>query len=154
MTATAAGAAFLLGLSGFMSASAACAVAPSPEVLIATRVPQGLAGGLMVPQVFGIIRSSFSGEQCGKAGKQAGAASAVLTTICQIGGAAGVAVLGVVFFAALDDSVTAGTRPLAAYAHAPATILPWEIACYVGAAALMCLLPRRAVRPQDAPPIA
>ncbi|MFI9549994.1 MFS transporter [Nonomuraea endophytica] len=51
--------AFLGGLSGFAVASVLCALAPSPEVLIATRVLQGLAGGLMVPQVFGIIRSSL-----------------------------------------------------------------------------------------------
>lgn len=50
---------FLGGLSGFGVASVLCALAPSPEVLIATRVLQGLAGGLMVPQVFGIIRSSL-----------------------------------------------------------------------------------------------
>ncbi|MFD9949027.1 MFS transporter [Nonomuraea sp. NPDC059023] len=50
---------FLGGLSGFGVASVLCALAPSPEALIATRVLQGLAGGLMVPQVFGIIRSSL-----------------------------------------------------------------------------------------------
>ncbi len=50
---------FLAGLAAFALASAACALASGPEVLVATRVVQGLAGGLMVPQVFGIIRSSF-----------------------------------------------------------------------------------------------
>ncbi|MEF3114952.1 MFS transporter [Streptomyces chrestomyceticus] len=51
---------FLTGLAAFAVASAACALAPDPAVLVATRVGQGLAGGLMVPQVFGIIRSSFA----------------------------------------------------------------------------------------------
>ncbi|MFC5179978.1 MFS transporter [Actinomadura harenae] len=51
---------FLLGLAGFALTSMACALAPSAGALIATRVLQGLAGGLMVPQVFGIIRSSFA----------------------------------------------------------------------------------------------
>lgn len=50
---------FLASLAAFAVASAACALATGPEMLIATRVVQGLAGGLMVPQVFGIIRSSF-----------------------------------------------------------------------------------------------
>lgn len=50
---------FLVSLSCFAAASAACALAPTVEFLIAVRVVQGLAGGFMVPQVFGIIRSSF-----------------------------------------------------------------------------------------------
>lgn len=58
---------FLTGLAAFVAASAACALAPTPEVLIATRVAQGLAGGFMVPQVFGIIRSSLTPRQMGAA---------------------------------------------------------------------------------------
>ncbi|WP_129841097.1 MFS transporter [Streptomyces sp. RFCAC02] len=50
---------FLVSLACFAVASAACALAPSAWVLIAVRAVQGLAGGFMVPQVFGIIRSSF-----------------------------------------------------------------------------------------------
>lgn len=51
---------FLLGLAAFTVASASCALAPTVEVLIATRTVQGLAAGAMVPQVFGIIRGSFT----------------------------------------------------------------------------------------------
>lgn len=54
---------FLTGLAVFTVASAACALAPTPGVLIATRVLQGLAAGVMVPQVFGIIRSSLAPRQ-------------------------------------------------------------------------------------------
>lgn len=50
---------FLVALTGFALASAACAAAPSAGFLIALRALQGLAAGFMVPQVFGIIRSSF-----------------------------------------------------------------------------------------------
>ncbi|MFF8712134.1 MFS transporter [Streptomyces sp. NPDC015184] len=50
---------FLVSLACFAVASAACALATSAEALIAVRAVQGLAGGFMVPQVFGIIRSSF-----------------------------------------------------------------------------------------------
>lgn len=59
--------AFLTGLAVFVVASAACALAPTPAVLIATRVVQGMAAGLMVPQVFGIIRSSLSPQRMGAA---------------------------------------------------------------------------------------
>lgn len=59
--------AFLIGLAVFVVASATCALAPTPGVLIATRVVQGLAAGVMVPQVFGIIRSSLTPQQMGAA---------------------------------------------------------------------------------------
>ncbi|NRQ40664.1 MFS transporter, partial [Nonomuraea sp. NN258] len=51
---------FLLGLGAFMLASAGCGLATSPGMLVGLRVVQGLAGGLMIPQVFGIIRASFA----------------------------------------------------------------------------------------------
>jgi EmrB/QacA subfamily drug resistance transporter len=50
---------FLVSLACFAAASAACALAPDAGTLIAMRVLQGLAGGFMIPQVFGIIRSAF-----------------------------------------------------------------------------------------------
>lgn len=59
--------AFQLGLAGFVAASAACALAPTAGVLIATRVVQGFAAGLMVPQVFGMIRASLTPKQMGAA---------------------------------------------------------------------------------------
>jgi EmrB/QacA subfamily drug resistance transporter len=59
--------AFLAGLAVFVVASAACALAPTAGVLVATRVVQGLAAGMMVPQVFGIIRASLSPQQMGAA---------------------------------------------------------------------------------------
>ncbi|THV40865.1 MFS transporter [Glycomyces buryatensis] len=68
--------AFLVGLAGFAIASALCALAPNPGFLIATRVLQGLAGGLMVPQVFGVIRSSLAP---GARAKALGAYGAVLS---------------------------------------------------------------------------
>lgn len=64
-------------------------------------------------------------------------------------GATGVAVLGVVFFGALEASFTDGARPLIAYGEAFTSILPWQVACYVAAAALMLLLPKRAAPPEE-----
>lgn len=51
---------FMIGLAGFMVTSALCALAADPGMLIGMRAAQGLAAGIMVPQVFGIIRASFA----------------------------------------------------------------------------------------------
>ncbi|MEV0241776.1 MFS transporter [Streptomyces sp. NPDC050674] len=51
---------FLIGLAAFMVTSALCALAVDPGMLIGTRAAQGLAAGVMVPQVFGVIRASFA----------------------------------------------------------------------------------------------
>lgn len=51
---------FMIGLAGFMVTSACCALAVDPGMLIGMRGAQGLAAGIMVPQVFGIIRASFA----------------------------------------------------------------------------------------------
>ncbi|GAA0954138.1 MFS transporter [Nonomuraea longicatena] len=58
---------FLLGLAGFLVASIGCGLAPDSGTLIAMRVLQGLAGGLMIPQVFGVIRATFAPEARAKA---------------------------------------------------------------------------------------
>jgi EmrB/QacA subfamily drug resistance transporter len=54
---------FLCGLAAFAVTSALCALAPTPDMLISFRVAQGLAAGVMVPQVFGIVRGSFEPAQ-------------------------------------------------------------------------------------------
>ena len=67
--------------------------------------------------------------------------------VTQIGNAAGVAILGTIFFAALGDAFAgqaAAVTPLDSYSQALTVILPWQIACYLAAAALMLLLPSRA----------
>jgi len=58
---------FLTGLTAFALTSAADALTPTAGTLIAVRVLQGLAVGLMVPQVFGFIRSSLTPATMGKA---------------------------------------------------------------------------------------
>jgi EmrB/QacA subfamily drug resistance transporter len=57
----------LIGIAGFMAASAACAAAVTPGELIAARALQGAVGAIMIPQVFGLIRDLFPAEQTGKA---------------------------------------------------------------------------------------
>ena len=50
---------FMLGVSGFTLASALCGLAPSPEILMASRVLQGFVAAIMFPQVLSIIQVSF-----------------------------------------------------------------------------------------------
>ncbi|MFF4448763.1 MFS transporter [Streptomyces sp. NPDC001502] len=58
---------FMIGLAGFMVTSALCALAVTPEMLIGMRAAQGLTAGIMVPQVFGVIRASFAPAERAKA---------------------------------------------------------------------------------------
>jgi EmrB/QacA subfamily drug resistance transporter len=57
---------FLIGSAGFTLMSAACAVAPSPSVLIVVRVLQGSFGALMIPQGFGMIKEVFDEDEMSK----------------------------------------------------------------------------------------
>ncbi|MFD1543085.1 MFS transporter [Nonomuraea guangzhouensis] len=57
----------LLGTAGFVLTSLACALSPTPEVLIVARVLQGLTGAVMIPQGFGLIRDLFPPAELGKA---------------------------------------------------------------------------------------
>ena len=57
---------FLIGSAGFTLASAACAAAPSPSVLIVLRVLQGSFGALMIPQGFGMIKEVFDEDEMSK----------------------------------------------------------------------------------------
>ena len=57
----------MVGLTGFVLGSTACAFAWSPSSLIAARVVQGLAAALLTPQTFGLIRDIFPPDQIGKA---------------------------------------------------------------------------------------
>jgi MFS family permease len=50
---------FLLGLTGFMLASAQCGLAATPGRLIASRVLQAITAATLVPQVLALIRVEF-----------------------------------------------------------------------------------------------
>jgi EmrB/QacA subfamily drug resistance transporter len=110
---------------------------PSSWELAVPLLVGGLGLGLTAPSLINVVLAGVPAQD-------AGAAGGVLTTITQIGNALGVAVLGAVFFARLDGSLRDGASGLLAYGDALATILPWQVACYAGAAALMFLLPKNA----------
>lgn len=94
----------------------------------------GLGLGLAAPILVNVVLA-------GVPRRDAGAAGGVLSTVNQVGGAAGIAVLGTVFFAALDRSL-GDSPPLHAFSSAFEMVLLVEVALYVVAAGLMLLLPK------------
>ncbi|MFM1953358.1 MAG: hypothetical protein RL187_567 [Actinomycetota bacterium] len=58
---------FLLGLSLFTLASVAGTFAPTIELLIAARIFQGFAAGILMPQVLGLVQQLFQGRERGQA---------------------------------------------------------------------------------------
>src|SRR4051812_46673292 len=52
---------YAVGLALFTLSSAACGLAPSPTTLVAARVAQGLAGGVLMPQVLSIVGVTYRG---------------------------------------------------------------------------------------------
>jgi MFS family permease len=72
---------FLIGITGFTLASAACGFSSDPTMLITSRFVQGAMAALMVPQILAIIRATFGKDERAKAiaiyGGVGGSASAV-----------------------------------------------------------------------------
>ena len=58
---------FIVGLSAFTVASILCAIAPTIELLVAARILQGVAAGIQMPQVLGLIQQLFQGAARGRA---------------------------------------------------------------------------------------
>ncbi|MGW0082843.1 MFS transporter [Streptomyces sp. NPDC003393] len=58
---------FLVGAAGFTLGSLLCAVSVAPEMLIASRVVQGLFGAVMLPQGLGMIKEMFPPKESQKA---------------------------------------------------------------------------------------
>jgi EmrB/QacA subfamily drug resistance transporter len=72
---------FVIGLGGFTVASALCAVAPNETWLTTTRLIQGLAAGVQMPQVLGMNQQLFRGEERGRAFGIFGAMIGVATAL-------------------------------------------------------------------------
>jgi EmrB/QacA subfamily drug resistance transporter len=58
---------FVIGALGFTAGSLLCALAQSPETLIAFRGLQGLFGAVMIPQGLGLIKEMFSEKEMASA---------------------------------------------------------------------------------------
>jgi MFS family permease len=53
---------YLIGMTGFVAASAACGTAPTATILIVARLVQGATAALVVPQVLAIIQVTYTGH--------------------------------------------------------------------------------------------
>ncbi|MGW7533578.1 MFS transporter [Amycolatopsis sp. NPDC054798] len=82
---------FLAGLAGFTLASLLCAIAPTAGLLICSRLVQGVAGAMMLPQGLGLLRDNLAPRELTKA-------LAVFGPVLGLGG-----VLGPVLGGALID---------------------------------------------------
>lgn len=58
---------FVIGLGLFTVSSALCGLAPSAMLLIAARLLQGVAGGMLQPQVSGFVQELFQGSERARA---------------------------------------------------------------------------------------
>lgn len=58
---------FLIGLAAFIGASLVCSLAPTTLVLVAGRFLQGIAAGILMPQVLGLVQQLFIGQERGRA---------------------------------------------------------------------------------------
>jgi MFS family permease len=54
---------FIIGMASFIVTSIICAFAQSPQILIITRVFQGIAAALMYPQALSIIQATFTSKE-------------------------------------------------------------------------------------------
>jgi EmrB/QacA subfamily drug resistance transporter len=72
---------FIIGVGLFTLASALCGFAPNGLVLVIARLVQGLAGGLLTPQVTALIQQLFRGKERGTAFGLFGATVGIATAI-------------------------------------------------------------------------
>lgn len=85
---------FLVGLAAFVITSAACGLVTSGVALAAVRFAQGLAAGVLNPQVIGFIQDLFTGSERGRAFGLFGAVVGVATAIGPLAGGALLALFG------------------------------------------------------------
>ncbi|MEV7386107.1 MULTISPECIES: MFS transporter [unclassified Streptomyces] len=78
--------AFLIGLAVFTLASAACGLAASPDLLVAFRLIQGAAAGMVAPQTSGLIQQMFQGAERAKAFGLLGSVIGVSTAVGPLAG--------------------------------------------------------------------
>ena len=85
---------FVVALGLFTLASLACGLAPTSLVLVIARLVQGLAGGLLTPQISAVIQQLFSGRERGTAFGLFGTVVGISTAVGPLLGGALIAAFG------------------------------------------------------------
>jgi EmrB/QacA subfamily drug resistance transporter len=85
---------FIVGVVLFGAASLACGLAASSAVLVVARLVQGAAGGILNPQVSGLIQEMFAGRERGRAFGMLGATIGISTAVGPIIGGTIISALG------------------------------------------------------------
>jgi len=85
---------FVVALALFSLASLACGLAPTSLTLVIARLIQGLAGGLLTPQISALIQQLFRGRERGTAFGLFGTVVGVSTAVGPLLGGALIAVFG------------------------------------------------------------
>ncbi|SFF87069.1 MFS transporter [Blastococcus tunisiensis] len=85
---------FITALALFSLASLACGLAPTSLTLVIARLVQGLAGGLLTPQISALIQQLFRGRERGTAFGLFGTVIGVSTAVGPLLGGALIAVFG------------------------------------------------------------
>ncbi|HJP78422.1 MAG TPA: MFS transporter [Pseudonocardiaceae bacterium] len=86
---------FLLGVGLFTATSALCGVAPTATLLVVARLLQGMACGLLNPQVVGMMQFLFRGRERGRAFGFYGAVVGISTAVGPLAGGLLLQVAGV-----------------------------------------------------------
>ncbi|MGI8701977.1 MAG: MFS transporter, partial [Nocardioidaceae bacterium] len=85
---------FLIGTAGFVVTSALSGLSPNGGLLIASRILQGVCGGLINPQVSGLVQQMFSGRDRGRAFGMIGSIVGIGTAVGPLVGGALIALGG------------------------------------------------------------
>jgi EmrB/QacA subfamily drug resistance transporter len=130
-----------VGFSGTIAVALIQGGQMTPTHIIPTLVVQGIGQGLLLTPLLNQILSRIRADDTG-------AASGVLSTAQQVGGAFGVTVIGVVYFSVLGN---AATHHPGAYAHALGIAALVNLILSTTVTALLFALPRDSPTPRSQP---
>ena len=123
-----------LGVAGVIATVGVVGQAIEPWQLAPALALAGVGMGLTMPSLFDFILADVPP-------RHAGSASGVVNTVVQIGGAIGIAIVGVIFFGLVDASAA---PPAETFTAAIGQTLWFQVAAFGAAALLAFLLPARA----------